>query len=105
MGARNFTLMSVLAFSLLAPSVSRAASVVLYSNDFESPNQPVQINCGNSLDITGINTLYGTQEFVFHQVYTVEAVAIDDTGAITTTDALRTRQHAVGLAVPLLCPN
>ncbi|HET9061842.1 MAG TPA: thrombospondin type 3 repeat-containing protein [Candidatus Binatia bacterium] len=78
MNFRNFISRAVLVCSLLAPAVSHAASVVLYSNDFESPNQPVQINCGNSLDITGINTLYGTQEFVFHQVHTVEAVAIDD---------------------------
>jgi len=71
--------LSVILCSLVLPSVSRSESVVLYSNDFETPNQPVQINCGNSLDITGINSLYGTPEFVYNQTNTVEAIVIDDT--------------------------
>jgi len=70
--------MSVIVGTFLVPAHSRADSVVLYSNDFETPNQPVQISCGNSLDNAGINTLYGTQDFVYHQAYTVEAVVIDD---------------------------
>lgn len=64
--------------TLVLPLDARAASVVLYSNDFESPNQPVEINCPNSLDTRGINFLYGTDTFVFHQTYTVEAVVIED---------------------------
>jgi hypothetical protein len=67
-------------FLLLAvavlPAVSFGQSVVLYTNDFESPNVPIVINCGNSLDTSGINTLYGSPGFVFNQVNTVEAVSV-----------------------------
>jgi hypothetical protein len=67
-------------FLLLAvavlPGLSFGQSVVLYTNDFESPNVPIVINCGNSLDTTGINALYGSAGFVFNQVNTVEAVSV-----------------------------
>jgi hypothetical protein len=64
--------------SLVVPATSLAASVVLYSNDFESPNVALEINCGNSLDIRGIDFLYGSEDFVYHQTNTVEAVVVDD---------------------------
>jgi hypothetical protein len=74
-----------LALSSLAPAVAALparggppASVVLYSNDFETPNQAIVINCGNSLDTTPIQTLYGTVGFTYHQTNTVEAVSIVD---------------------------
>ena len=73
--------MSALALALLALGAARSAqgqSIVLYANDFETPNVPVVINCGNSLDITGINALYGSAGFVYNQVFTVEAVVIAD---------------------------
>jgi hypothetical protein len=53
-------------------------SVVLYANDFESPNTAPAINCGNSLDTRTINELYGTPSFVYHQVFTVETVFHQD---------------------------
>ena len=66
----------------LAPAQARAgipvASILLYSNDFETPNQAIVINCGNSLDITPIQTLYGTAGFTYNQINTVEAVSIAD---------------------------
>jgi hypothetical protein len=72
----------LLAFALVfvtAPAIpALAASVNLYSNDFESPNEPIVINCGNSLDVRGINFLYGSDDFVYHQVNTVEAVSLVD---------------------------
>ena len=60
----------------VVPALSFGQSVVLYTNDFESPNVPIVINCGNSLDTSGINTLYGSPGFVFNQVNTVEAVSV-----------------------------
>jgi hypothetical protein len=71
---------SMLAATLMAgiPVSAQAESLVLYSNNFETPNQSVSIKCGNSLDQTGINTLYGGAGFTYHQQFTVEAVLHDD---------------------------
>jgi hypothetical protein len=67
------------AFLLFAASQATAgASVVLYSNDFESPNEPIVVDCGNSLDTRGIDFLYGEPGFVFHQQNTVEAIVLED---------------------------
>ncbi|HYC56213.1 MAG TPA: thrombospondin type 3 repeat-containing protein [Candidatus Binatia bacterium] len=66
--------------AMLAATAFHAAaqSIVLYSNDFESPNEAVTIECGNSLDQTNINQLYGGEGFTYHQQFTVEAVIHDD---------------------------
>lgn len=71
---------SVIATSLMAGAAgsAQAESLVLYSNNFETPNQAVSIECGNSLDQTSINTLYGGAGFTYHQQFTVEAVLHDD---------------------------
>ena len=61
-----------------AGAAAGGASVVLYTNDFEHPNQPLTITCGNSLDPIGINVLYGTPTFMFAQVNTVEGVVLHD---------------------------
>jgi hypothetical protein len=60
------------------PAAALGQSVVLYSNDFESPNVPVVINCPNPLDTRGIELLYGAPGFVFNQQFTVEAVVHAD---------------------------
>lgn len=75
LGIRVFAL----ALVALAPAAVRAQSVVLYTNDFESPNVPVAIDCGNSLDTRGIEFLYGAPGFTYNQVNTVEAVVHADT--------------------------
>jgi hypothetical protein len=59
-------------------SVAHAQTVILYDNDFETPNEPLKVDCGNSLDGRGINTLYGTEMFQFEQKFTVEAVFLQD---------------------------
>ena len=46
---RSFLLLAV----AVLPGLSFAQSVVLYANDFESPNVPIVINCPNSLDTRG----------------------------------------------------
>jgi hypothetical protein len=65
-----------------AAATAAAQSVLLYENDFETPNVPVIINCGNSLDTRGINLLYGTAGFVFNQVNTVEAITLEDSQGV-----------------------
>jgi Thrombospondin type 3 repeat len=70
------------ALLLALPSAAGEQSVVLYANDFETPNVPVAINCGNSLDTRGINFLYGQPGFVYNQMFTVEAVTIADSQAL-----------------------
>jgi hypothetical protein len=64
--------------SIGVPAIGHAQTVILYQNDFESPNVPLAVDCGNSLDGRGINTLYGTDEFQFDQKNTVEAVFLHD---------------------------
>ena len=52
--------------------------IVLYTNDFESPNVPIVINFPNSLNTLRINFLYGSSCFFFNQQFTVEDVVHDD---------------------------
>jgi hypothetical protein len=56
--------------------VSFGQTIILYQNDFESPNVPVVQRCGYALDTATINSLYGSAQGTFAQVYTVEAVLI-----------------------------
>lgn len=76
--ARRYRVLAAILAVLSASSAPAADSVVLYTNDFESPNLTPQINCGNSLDTRPVNDLYGTAGFVFHQVNTVETVFHED---------------------------
>jgi len=61
---------------LAAGGVARAETIVLYGNDFETPNIVPMGTCA-TLDPHEINELYGTAEFVFHQTNTVEAVLVE----------------------------
>jgi hypothetical protein len=85
----------------LAPAQARAgipvASILLYSNDFETPNQAIVINCGNSLDITPIQTLYGTAGFTYNQTFTVEAVSIVDAGGLYSNPEGKGGAYALGM--------
>jgi MYXO-CTERM domain-containing protein len=58
--------------------IGHAQTVILYENDFEKPNVPLMVDCGNSLDTRGINFLYGEKDFEFAQDFTVEAVFLHD---------------------------
>jgi hypothetical protein len=71
-----------LALALLSTAGTdlRAQSIVLYANDFEKPNVPVEIDYGNSLDTRGIQLPYGTPGFTFNQQFTVGAVSHADQG-------------------------
>lgn len=58
--------------------IGHAQTVILYENNFEKPNVPLVVDCGNSLDTRGINFLYGEKDFEFAQDFTVEAVFLHD---------------------------
>jgi hypothetical protein len=58
--------------------IGHAQTVILYENNFEKPNVPLTVDCGNSLDTRGINFLYGSDAFKFTQDFTVEAVFLKD---------------------------
>ncbi len=74
-----------------------ASSVVLYSNDFETPNVPLAVNCGSSLDNRAINLLYGTPTFGFSQTFTVEGVVIHDPEGRYADPEGTGKSYAVGI--------
>jgi hypothetical protein len=92
--------LAVAAGPSLAPVRARggtAPSLLLYANDFETPNQAIAINCGNSLDTTPIQTLYGTAGFTYNQTFTVEAVSITDAGGLYSNPEGKGGAYALGM--------
>jgi hypothetical protein len=83
--------------ALLLASSPAFASTVLYTNDFESPNQPLVVNCGNSLDLNTIDTLWGVSGFRYNQLYTVEGLVIDDPSNLYTNPQGFGGRYAVGM--------
>src|SRR6185369_9694838 len=94
---RDVLLQAALLFSLGAVPARAADSVVLYANDFESPNKTPAINCGNSLDTRPINEIYGTSSFVFHQVFTVETVFHHDSIPIYSNPEETGGDYSIGM--------
>lgn len=74
-----------------------ATSQVLYSNNFETPNTPLVIACGNALDARGINFLYGSPAFQFTQVNTVEGVVLADMAALYKNPSGQGGKYALGM--------
>jgi hypothetical protein len=93
----RFPRTTVVAALVALAVTARAQSVVLYTNDFESPNVPVVIDCGNSLDTRGINFLYGTAGFTFSQQNTVEAVVHADIGAYYSDPEGKGGAYSIGM--------
>jgi hypothetical protein len=81
----------------LPADAGQAQSAVLYRNDFETPNMPLEIGCGNSLDQRGINALYGTPSVMFAQVNTVEGLSIHDSALRYSDPSGRAGNYAIGL--------
>jgi hypothetical protein len=82
---------------LCFPRLSSADTVVLYENDFESPNVTPAVDCGNSLDTRGIDFLYGTDEVFYNQTNTVEAVFIQDPVALYKNPEGIGGSYAIGM--------
>jgi len=82
---------------IAATGAGGGGSTVLYTNDFEHPNVPLEVNCGNSLDNRGINALYGSPGFTFAQTYTVEGVVIHDPSALYSDPSGKGKNYAIGM--------
>jgi hypothetical protein len=73
-------LIIVLCFSFGIQSPAHAQAVILYQNDFETPNVPVTVTCGQNLNGNSVNTNYGQTGFTFQQIATVETVVVTAPG-------------------------
>ncbi len=80
-----------------AAGPARAQTIVLYDNDFETPNQPIVRNCGFALDQTPINTLFGTPQGLFQQTFTVEAVLVTDASGTYSDPSGTGGNYAIGM--------
>ncbi|MFO0756138.1 MAG: thrombospondin type 3 repeat-containing protein [Byssovorax sp.] len=76
---------------------AQASTVVLYSNNFETPNVAMQVNCGNSLDSRGINFLYGKAGFTYDQQFTVEGVTIHDPSGKYSDPSGKGGNYSIGM--------
>ena len=86
-----------IALGLATPDTVQGQTVVLYSNDFESPNVSSFRTCGNSLDARGINFLHGEPGFVYHQQNTVEGLLINDPFGLYSNPQGLGGQYAIGM--------
>ncbi len=59
-----------------ASQLAAAQEITLYENDFEKPNQPVSVSCGNSLDQAGVNETYGKAGYNFVEQFSVETIVL-----------------------------
>ena len=84
---------SLLWLAALPAAGVRADSVTLYSNDFETPNTPIQINCGNSLDTRSINEPGTNDPGLYFKIPFVENVVTYDKRNLGLT--LETQQPIV----------
>ncbi len=87
---------AVLGFGLFAP-IATAQEIVLYENDFERPNQPIEASCGNSLDQSGINACYGQAGFSFIEQFSVETIVLHDSGGRYANQGDDNGRYAIGM--------
>ncbi|MDX2024248.1 MAG: hypothetical protein SF187_28660 [Deltaproteobacteria bacterium] len=83
--------------SIRDANASELQSRVLYTNDFETPNVTLAVDCPHALDARGINFLYGTPAFAFNQVNTVEGVIINDPSKLYKNPAGTGGKFALGM--------
>jgi hypothetical protein len=83
--------------TLAAPQAAAAQALILYANDFETPNQPISVSCGNSLDQAGINPNYGRPGFGFVEQFTVETVVLRDPPGKYGNQSSANGKYAVGM--------
>jgi hypothetical protein len=77
--------------------LAAAQEITLYENDFESPNQPVSVSCGNSLDQTGVNETYGKAGYNFIEQFTVETIVLDDPAGKYSGQGDENGKYALGM--------
>jgi hypothetical protein len=79
------------------PLLAAAQEITLYENDFEKPNQPVEVSCGNSLDQAGINETFGKAGYNFIEQYSVETVVLHDPMGKYSDQGSRNGDYALGM--------
>jgi hypothetical protein len=91
------SLLALSGLTLAAPPPAAAQELILYQNDFETPNEPVSANCGNSLDQAGINPTYGRPGFMFVEQFSVETVVLQDPPGKYANQSSANGKYAVGM--------
>lgn len=91
------SLLALSGLTLAAPPPAAAQALILYSNDFETPNQPIGVSCGNSLDQGGINPTYGRPGFAFVEQYSVETVVLHDPPGKYGNQSSANGKYAIGM--------
>lgn len=80
-----------------ASQLVAAQEITLYENDFEDPNQPISVSCGNSLDQTGVNSTYGKPGYGFFEQYSVETVVLHDPAGKYSDQGSQNGDYALGM--------
>jgi hypothetical protein len=80
-----------------ASQLVAAQEITLYENDFEDPNQPISVSCGNSLDQAGINSTYGKPGYGFIEQYSVETVVLHDPAGKYSNQSNQNGDYALGM--------
>ena len=96
LGKSTAILSAVFIVGIAGVDIASAQSAALYSNDFESPNEPLMGTCTPVLDQRNINRLFGTEDFQFQQVFTVEGFLLSGDPEYSDPEAVGGR-HAIGL--------
>lgn len=80
-----------------ASQLVAAQEITLYENDFEKPNRPISVSCGNSLDQDGVNDAYGKPGYNFIEQFTVETVVLHDPAGKYTGQGDKNGNYALGM--------
>jgi hypothetical protein len=80
-----------------ASQLVAAQEITLYENDFEDPNQPVSVSCGNSLDQAGVNATYGKPGYGFIEQYSIETVVLHDPAGKYSGQSNLNGDYALGM--------
>ncbi|HKU39506.1 MAG TPA: hypothetical protein VJR89_15210 [Polyangiales bacterium] len=91
------SLLALSGLTLAATQPAAAQPLILYSNDFEAPNQPIRADCGNSLDQSGINPTYGRPGFMFVEQFSVETVVLQDPSGKYGNQRVQNGRYAIGM--------
>jgi hypothetical protein len=94
---RVFEALFTLGLTSAGAQLAAAQEITLYENDFESPNHPVSVSCGNSLDQSGVNETYGKAGYNFIEQFTVETVVLDDPAGKYTGQGDENGKYALGM--------
>lgn len=95
--SRLFGALLTASLTLLASQLAAAQEITLYENDFEDPNVPVSVSCGNSLDQNGINATYGKPGYNFIEQFSVETIVLHDPAGKYSSQGSQNGDYALGM--------